>query len=264
MASLTLRTLAALLTASVALAQAPDKPVDPTLPDRLKQLKSMVKDRKMRMDFQAIGLIQDLVKAPDTLNPKDQTKLAKALGDVFRDGKLRQPGQDHLYREAGDALGKLGEDGSKYLMRNLKNKRLKDNVPLRAYLIEALGRTKDEKQVDWILDEAVRSPHDEIRGAAGSALGEFTEIKIKPRREIVKALIREWGSLHSKATAPVQTDPNAPIDFAPDNARKTLRVVETRWRRTLMRLTGQKIGQFQDWQRWLNKNPRWKPPAQQG
>lgn len=252
------------LTAGVLAAQEPPPPppVDPDLPAKLKELKSMVADRKMSQDFQAIGLIQDLTKAPESLNPKDQSKIAKALGQVFKTGKVRPAGQDHVYREAGDALGKFGLDGSKELARILDNKRVKDNVPLRAHLIEALGRTKDEKRVDWILDEATRSPHDEIRRAAGKALGEFTDIKIKDRREIVKDMIRAWGSLHSKATQPVNTDPNAPIDFGPENARKTLRAIESTWIATLSRQTGQSMTQFADWQRWLNKNKNWDPPGQ--
>ena len=257
----TLRTFAALCAFGVVLAQDPEPPVDPALPDRLKELKGMIADRKMREDFQAVSLIQNLLKAPAQLNPKDRTRLAKALGDVFRTGKVRPAGQDHVYKEAGDALSKLDTDGSKYLARTLENKRIKDNVPLLAHLIEALGRTKDDKQIDWLLDEATRSPHDEIRAAAGTALGEFTAAKDKDKREVVKVMIREWGSLHSKATQPIQSDPNAPVDFGPENARKTLRAIETRWRRTLSLLTGQQMTSFQDWQRWLNKNPRWQPPG---
>ncbi|MCA8975897.1 MAG: HEAT repeat domain-containing protein [Planctomycetes bacterium] len=261
MVTFALRAGCALLAVGVVLAQDPEPPVDPTLPARLKELKSMVGDKKMAEDLRAVGLIQSLVREPEKLNPKDRTGLAKALGDVFRTGKVRPPGEDHVYREAGTALGRLDKDGSKFLARALAEKRIADNVPLQAHLIEALGRTKDDKQVDWLLEQAVRSPHDELRAAAGSALGEFTELDIKPRREVVKSMIREWGALHSKATEATSNDPNAPVDFGPENARKTLRAIETRWRKTLTRLTGQTMTNFLDWQHWLNKNQRWEPPA---
>ena len=141
------------------------------------------------------------------------------------------------------------------------NKRIKDNIRLRAHLIEGLGRTKDLKMVDWIVDEATRSHHDEIRAAAGKALGEFTNLKTKGRRKVVKELIKSWGSLHSSATSAVNLDRNAPIDFGPETARRTLRVIEAKWVRTLSKLTGQSMSKFPDWQRWQNKNRRWVAPG---
>jgi hypothetical protein len=259
-ASLLALLLATAILAPSSPAQAPIPPEDPALPGRLDEIEKMLADRAMRDDFRAIGLIQMMVKAPDQLHPKDKGRLAKALGDVFRIGKVRPAGQDHVYREAGDALAKLGEDGGKPLARALADKRLDDNLPLRAHLTEALGRTQDDRQIDWLIEVATRSPHDELRAAAGTALGEFTAAPVKLRREIVKALIREWGSLHSKATEPTNFDSKAPIDFGPQNAQKTLQVIEARWVRTLSRLTGERMSGFADWQRWLNKNPNWEPP----
>ena len=86
------------LLAAAAVAQAPDQgpQPDPQLPARLKELKDLVGDKKAAMDFQAIGLIQVLTKEPDKLNAKDKEKIAKALGDVFRAGKVRAADQDIL------------------------------------------------------------------------------------------------------------------------------------------------------------------------
>lgn len=252
--------LAAVLIATALAAQTPEPPVDPTLPDRLKELKSQLADKKMALDFQAIGLIQKLTEDPKKLNPKDKDKIAKALGDVFHTGKVRPADKDTVYREAGDALGKLDTDGSKQLAKLLEDKRIEDNVPLRAHLLEALGKTKDDKQVTYLTDVATRDPHDELRAGAGTALGEFTELEVKARREVVKALIREWGSLHQKATTPESNNPNGPIDFTPQNARKTLQAIEGKWVATLTKLTGLTMSGFADWQRWLNKNPNWTPP----
>lgn len=254
------RALAAALSAGLVAAQTPVPPVDPALPDQLKELKALVGDPKMVADFQAIGLMQKLVAAPDR-NPKDQERLAKALGDVFTTGKLRTGDKEILYREAGDALGKLGPDGGKELHQVLTSSRFKEALPLQVHLIQALGRTQDSRQVDWLLDLTTRSPHDELRAAAGEALGHFTALELKARREVVKAIVREWGSLHSKATATESSDPNAPIDLEPQNARRVLRAVEGKWVATLGKLTGVSQSTFPDWQRWLNKNPNWVPPA---
>ncbi|MCA8954112.1 MAG: hypothetical protein KDE27_31680 [Planctomycetes bacterium] len=253
----------ALTGASLAAQTPAPPPIDPALPERLKELKDMASDREMKQDFQAIGLIQSLTKEPDKLNPKDQSRLAKALGAVFKTGKVRPAGQDHLYREAANALAGFGEEGAKELAKAFENKKHEDNIALRAHLLEAIGKTQDEDQIELLLDEATRSPHDDLRAAAGTGLGEFTNAKVKDKREIVEKLIRSWGALHAQATRLQNNDPNAPIDFGPQNARRTLDKVESRWIATLTRLTGQSMTQFEDWQRWENKNPHWEPPSTQ-
>lgn len=253
--------LAVLLLAGLLTAQTPVPPIDPALPEQLKDLKALVADAKMVGDFQAIGLMQKLTQGFDGRNPKDKERLAKGLGDVFRTGKLRTADKEVLYRETGDALGKMGADGAKELAKALGDPRFKDSVPLQAHLILALGRTEDEKQVDWLTDTAARSPHDDLRAAAGEALGNYTSLEIKARREVVKSLVRAWGSLHQKATQADSNQPGAPIDPEPQNARKTLRAVEGKWVATLTRLTGVSNTAFPDWQRWLNKNPNWVAPT---
>ena len=262
MAKIPLATFAVVfaLAAGALSAQDTEPPTDPTLPDRLKELKSYVGDRKMEQDFQAIGLIQNLAKDLDQKNDKDKKRLAKGLGDVFTTGKVREGGQDILYREAADALAKLGEDGAKELSKVVDHRRFEDNLRLVAHMILALGRTKDPKQIDWLLETTTRSHQDELRAAAGEALGNFTDADLRQKREIVKDIIREWGGLHQQATTPDPIDPNAPIDFGPQNARRILRAVEGKWVATLQKLTGVSQTEFADWQRWLNKNPRWEPP----
>jgi len=260
------RVLAAgLLLLAVAAAQNPAPapiPVDPALPDRLKELKTLVSHPKMADDFQAAGLIQSLVADVTKIAPKDKERLAKGLGDVFRTGKLRPADKDTVYREAGDALGKLGVDGSKELMKAIADPRFKDFLQLQAHWITALGRTEDEKQIDFLLDTTTRSPHDELRAAAADALGSYQDMDAKLRREVVKQIVREWGSLHQQATSPDPVDASAPIPLQPQNARRTLKAVEGKWAATLQKLTGQTFGGFAEWQRWLNKNPNWTPPGQ--
>lgn len=256
---------AAIVLASTAwlAAQTPEPAIDPGLPDQLKELKSLVAEPKMTEDFRAIGLLQQLSKDPDKRNQKDVERLAKGIGDVFRTGRVRPADKDHLYREAGDALARLGADGGKELARALQDSRIKgrEYVPLRAHLIVDLGRTKDEKQVDWLLEQATQSPHDELMAAGGEALGQYTDLEIRKRRDVVRALIRRYAELHGLATQLDPTDPAAPVNFGPQNARRTLRFVEGKWNATLTALTGQSFTSLPDWQRWLNKNPGWNPPG---
>jgi hypothetical protein len=242
-------------------AAAPVPPVDAALPDQLKELKSLVAEPKMTADFQAIGLIQKLTKDLDARNPKDKDRLLKALGDVFRTGKLRPKDKDVLYRETADSMARFGVDAGKELAKVIADPRFKDAVELRAHLILALGQTKDPAQVDWLLETTTRAHQDELRAAAAEALGNYDELDLRLRRDIVKAIIREWGGLHQQATTPDPTDRSQPIPAAPQNARRTLRAVEGKWNATLQKLTGTSQSTFLDWQRWLNKNPSWVPPG---
>lgn len=247
--------------AGLAAAQSPAAPPDPALPDQLKELKGLVADPRMVADMEAIGLIQKLSRDFAGRNPKDQERLARGIGEVFRTGKLRTEAREVLYREAADALAKMGAEGARELARALGDGRFKSALQLQCHLILALGRTEDDKQVEWLVDTTTRSPHDELRAAAGEALGNYTSLEIRARRDVVKAIVRAWGSLHAKATTADPTDPNAPIDPEPQNARRTLRVVEGKWSATLAKLTGVSMSGFLEWQRWLNKNPNWTAPV---
>jgi hypothetical protein len=251
--------LAPALLGAALLAQDPDAKPDPELRDRLKELKAMVGDSKMEQDMQAIALIRVLAEKPEARNPKDYDAIAKALGDVFRTGKARPPEQDILYRETADALAGFGEEGARQLAKAIGNKRLEDSVSLQAHMLVAIGRTRDPKQVELLTETAVRSRHDELRAAAGEALGHYTDLDVKVRREVVKKLIREWGGLHQLATQRDNNDANAPIDLGPQNARRSLAVIQPKWNAALQKLTGVAHEQFPDWQHWLNKNPNWTP-----
>tara|TARA_R110002111_G_scaffold33805_1_gene67593 strand:- start:34 stop:741 length:708 start_codon:yes stop_codon:yes gene_type:complete len=234
--------------------------VDPNLPARLKELKDLVKDKDMTGDFQAIGLMQNLTKDLEKKNPKDKTKIVRALEGVFKTGKVRTGGKAILYRETSDALAKFETDGAKPILKAVEHKRFKDDIALQAHMLLALGKTKDVKQIDYLLEVTTRSPHDELRAASGEALSNFKHAKVKMQREIVKEIIKTWGSLESKANQAVSNDPNGPQDFGPQNARATLRVTQGKWVGTLQKLTGLSQSKFMDWQRWQNKNKNWEPP----
>lgn len=246
---------------AVAAAQAPAvPPIDPALPDRIKELKALVSDSKMAGDMQAVSLMQSLTKEPEKLHPKDKERLIKGLGDVFRTGKVRTAEKDLLYREASDALAKLGHEAGPELAKACTDLRFKDAIALQAHMLLAIGKTQDDRQVGMLTELTARSIHDELRAAAGEALGHYTALEMKARREVAKSLIRSWGSLHQQATTADPTNPNQPIPVQPQNARQTLRVVEGKWGATLTRLTGVSNNAFPDWQRWLNKNPNWVGP----
>ncbi|GDY01202.1 hypothetical protein LBMAG49_05310 [Planctomycetota bacterium] len=253
--------LTVLLLACSAFAQAAPVPQDPKLPGELKELKAMVARPKMEDDFRAVDLIQTLMKGIDQRNPKDSELIAKALGDAFQNGKVRPLDSMHLYDEAAKSLSLLGAIGARELYKAVTSPRFKsrDNAKVRAKLLAALGKTKDEKQVDFLLEQALRSPDDEVIGAAGEALGNFTELEISRRRDVVKQLVSRYGEWDLKASRPDSNDPNAPIDFSLQDARKTLSRIQGGWNSALSSLTGQTFNTAPDWQRFTNKNKDWTP-----
>lgn len=254
--------LAALLVLGTAVRAQDEPPPDPELPQKLKDLKEMVRDRRAQHDPAAAGLLLVLTERYGKLNGKDQDKLCDAVGACLFDGRRRPPDAAVLYHSAAEALGKMGADGARHLRRALEASRFDDRewVPLRVTMLEALGQTKDEKQVDYLLEQARRSPENQVMAAAGAALGHFTELELRPRREVVKDLIRRWGELEAKGSQldPTPTQGGA-VDFSGQNARDTLAQIRPKWTATLRKLTGRSFRDHPEWQRWLNKEPDWEP-----
>jgi hypothetical protein len=255
--------LASLVAISLAGVPAQDKTpaaVDPTLPDQITKLKTMVKDKSMEQDFLAMNLVTAMTEKFADKNPKDQRAVVAALGDVFKLGPIRPVDKLQLYRTATDALGLCGEEAATTLRKTFELDRLgdKDFTSLRAAIVIAIGKTKDEKQADWLLETAMRCPDDEVAAAAGEALSNYDFLPMAKTKDICKRLIGRYGEIDMKARQPQSNDPNAPIDFGPQNAAKTLEWVAARWNATLTHLTGETHQQAAEWQRWLNKNKDWE------
>ena len=94
----------------------------------------------------------------------------------------------------------------------------------------------------WLLDTTTRSHEDELRRSqrpkpsATSSQRQGQDSSARSSRTIIRA----WGSLHSLATqAECRPTRAAPIDFNPQNARRTLRAwSKATWVATLQKLTG--------------------------
>lgn len=236
---------------------------DPALPEQLKRLAAMAKDRTCEQDFLAMNLITAISQDPGGRHPKDRKAIVEAMGAVFRLGPVREPDKAQLYRATAQAMGNMGKDAAPAIRKAFEQDRIdgKSFAFLRAELATALGRTKDDKQIPWLLDQALRSPDDAVMAAAGEALGEFEDMPLGQLRDVTRRLISRMGEIDMLASQPQALDPNAPIDFGPQNARQTLDAIAASWNKTLQRLTGQQHEQAAEWQRWLNKNKDWRPPA---
>lgn len=230
----------------------PPKEQDKEIPAKIDQLEECVTDRKLERDQEGLKVIDDLYRKLEAgVHPKDRTLIAKALGDVFFKGKLREADATQLYFGAAAALGECGEEGAKELKKAYDKKRFPDKkewVPLREQLLKYLGRTKDVSMVKFLLEEARRQPEPALQAAAGEALGNFDEAKESIRKEIVGDLLIRYGELAELASQLGSSNIEA------QNAQDRLAALQDKWNSTLSKLTGQNFTKFGDWQTWYNKH----------
>jgi hypothetical protein len=232
----------------------PDKEVA----DKLAELKKIVSDKKFEHDGDAPPIITTLMKKREAgMFEKDVEDVVKGLKGAMMDGKLREPSNLGLYKAAGYALGDFGAAGAKALKELYENARFpkkKEWVPLREVFLKAMGRTKDEGSVKFLIDEARTAVEAAQMAAAGEALGNFEGSNQKIRDEVVKGLLTRYGDLDSRSR---QLDP---ADVEAQKAREYLAVISDKWNTTLSRLTRQNFRTHPEWQQWYNKNKdtEWK------
>jgi len=253
--------LAALVTSLVASgatlpAQGGRAKPDPIVAQQLDLLETAMKDREMAQDGKAETLLGELRNAAPDMVQRDATKTVKAVRRVFLLGKHRGPGAS-LYREAARTLSAFGPIGAPTLLQTYESKRFEDDLATREMLLRELGRTGDERQVGFLLKTARRDPDNGIMAAAGEGLGNFAEAPIAIRRKIVDELLVRLGEVWTKATDPSLPRAGSPEDLELQNAKATLLAIQNPWYGTLGKLTGQSFKGFEEWQRWLNKNPDW-------
>jgi hypothetical protein len=235
----------------------PAKGPDKEVADKLAVLKDVVADKeskgdkKFAHDAEGVEAIDKLlIKSKAGLDAKDQAAIVKGLENVLTGGKLRPPDNTVLYVGAVVALGYCGVDGAKVLHDAYVNKRFpekKEWVPFREQVLKNLGRTKDESQIKFLTNEALRSPEPALSAAAGEALGNFEESKEVLRKEIVSDLIKGRGEIEEKASQ-IGTNIEA------QNAKDRLATLGDKWNTTLAKLTKQNFTTFREWQTWHNKN----------
>ena len=242
--------LTATLPAQGGAGAAPDKP-DKEVAEKLKALKAVVADVKFEHDAEGLDIITVLVqKWRAGLGEKDQKDIVKGLEDVLLKGKVRPADRIQLYTGAAAALAETGAMGAESLKKGFDSERFGKSpyVPLREALLKSLGKTRNEKMVEFLIKIARNDPEAAFQAAAGEALGQFEASDQKIRKEIVDQLLVKYGSMDSRASSP------DPADIEAQNIRDRLAVLSGRWNDALRRLTKQNFDKFIDWQNWNNKN----------
>ncbi|MHC4852561.1 MAG: hypothetical protein ACYTGW_19185 [Planctomycetota bacterium] len=227
------------------------KPVD--LDTQLAALKKLANTRKGESDRQAIETLDRLVRRYTDLNKNGQRRLAAAVGKILTDARpKRSPKSAQLFERCIAAVGQMGKLGSKPLQEAYENKKFhgkqrKEWVPLRAGMLVALGSTKDPAAIPFLLKKAEGDNYDQLKGAAGGALGEFVGVSKKERRKICARLI------HTLVTSQAQSRNLEIGAIERDGYRRRFEATRVPWTRTLQKLTGRGETDPVKWQRLLNK-----------
>jgi hypothetical protein len=237
-------------------APAQDDPPEPAaaaadLDEQLAKFDEAINDRKATRDAEAQGLIDQMLKRYPSLDEKEKASVVKALSDCLLSPHVkREPDQRALFIAASAALGNMGDEGAKVLSKAFDNPKFKARewIAMRAQFLKNIGNTKDERQVDFLIERAGRDTEDDIMRAAGEALGNFEKSDQKVRKKIVKELIKKFGEIHSKANANLD-----PGDALVKRAKEQLTAISHDWNESLSKLTGETLTTAPDWQRFYNK-----------
>jgi len=246
--------LAVALLGLPALAQDPAKEIeqDPALPEKLKTFDEAVRDRKMERDQEAVGIIDELLSQhQEGMHPKDEQSFLKSLEKVFT-ARPRKPDHPQLYAASVAALGKIGGPVSSRILVKLVDRKPfpdQDWTNLREQMFENIGRTKDERQVDFLRKRAVNDPVDQVKKAAGGALRHFEGSDLRLRQTVFKELLVEYGRIYGDAHSSLD-----PGDALVATRKRTLNAIADTWNQTLAALSGQSFRTAEEWQHWWNKH----------
>ena len=232
-----------------------DKKGGPDPKEAIKQMKTLLDDKKMEKDDEAVKVLDQKLLTPFAdFSDKDKSEVVKAIGGVF---KIRQrpPEKKQVYTAAAFALGKIASEGHKDASKVLVDAHDNDSFKkpdwraLRADILKNVGKAKDPARVDFLLERARRDVEDVIMAAAGEALGNYDGAPQDVRKRIVKEMLIKYGEVTGGAKKNLD-----PGDAQVATHKNTLAAISEPWNTTLAKLTGQSHREAGEWQAWWNKN----------
>lgn len=225
------------------------KEPDPEIAEKLDMFREAVADKKAARDAEAVVLIDELLQKGPDYHPKDRNDILRTLRRVFS-VRRRKPDQPELYAATVVSLGELGGHDAALILQRTYGSKLFDDPDwqsTRELILENIGRTKDPRMVDFLVDRATRDPSDGILRASGYALRHFEEEEFKVREEIFSRLLTEYGRITGIARSSVD-----PSDVTARTFKRTLSAISDGWNSTLAALSGQNFRTAEDWYTWWN------------
>ncbi len=210
--------------------------------DALKDVRSQNEEKRSAAEEQVVQAIDQLLSAYPKLAPEKQKAVVSTLSKIFSNRTVE--GVDRTYNAAAAALSEMGPDAEGVLLKAMKIQHLEKRTAVQATLILALGKHKNEKQIDFLLKLLINDDP-EISRAAVEALGEYRESDAKLRKKIAEALVREYVRSNNADVAAKGKDAVA-------SAR--IRAIEVQMDKTLEMMTLQRFNAAPDWEKWFNDN----------
>jgi hypothetical protein len=250
-ASLCLLVLGFAPAAGSAEARAASSVQDPT-PDKRPEVEALVTELKEHAgkegaeDKEAIVVIDKLLQEFPKSGPKDKAAIVAGLSKCFEE--KRRPNADgvrdsSLYRAAAMALGQMGPDATKAILKWIGQKEHKKDIPLQNDLIRSLGRTKDKTAVPELI-KLLEHKDAPLVGAAAEALGEFDTAELDVRKKAFEGMLKVLMSAKGAKDSDLQDT------IARDRYDTIAAPIIT----SLGKLSKHDERDPDEWQRWWNKN----------
>ncbi|MCA9001232.1 MAG: HEAT repeat domain-containing protein [Planctomycetes bacterium] len=215
----------------------------------LDDLKEQVKKRGEEDDA-AVSTLEALMNEFPNSGPKDRASIVKGVADCFKQKRnySDEDGYDNkLFLAAAVAMGKMGPESVKPLAKLIGDKKHRANLALQARIIQSLGQTKDKDAIKPLLDLLGHKDY-QVEQAAAQALGYFTEMPEKVRKDIFEEVLKTLMSAYNNKEA--DTNNQQP------EVHKRYDAVSSSLVTTLQALSGHEEGSPPAWQSWWNNNKR--------
>lgn len=205
-----------------------------------------LKSAKTEVRAAAAGVVVDAIDKVlveyKNIPAERQKTVASTLGKIF--AVRAEEDVNRVYIAAAAALSEMGPEGEAQLLKAFKVSHLEKRVEVQAFLIRALGKHRNEKQIDFFVKLLLKDEV-ELAKAATEALGEYREADGKVRKKITEALVREYAKTHNADNAAKGKD---------QVWHDRLLAIEVPMNTSLEMLTLQRFQSAPEWEKWFNDN----------
>ncbi len=232
--------LAAALVFSLACPVSPARAAEEDeIAEKISTLEAAIKSKNEQDVMSTIDLLLDKVRDQEKDHKRAAEAIAKALS--FDTSKA----QIH----AAKALADLGSVGSAALKKAANSKDIRSEEEKKeVYLafIDAIGKTGDEDNVDFLM-KLLKDKDSDVIAAAATSLKYYSRASGTVRKDVVGSLVTILEGSYGASQGGRDS-----------TALKKYETISTPMLQTLQELTGQRIGTPPEWRKWFNENKKKK------
>lgn len=208
----------------------------------LKDVKSTNAEKRSAAEDRIVDSIDKVLIEYKGIPADRQKAVVTTIGKVFAARTVDDA--NRIYIAAAAALSEMGPDGQAQILKAMKVAHLEKRGEVQAMLVRALGKHKDEKQIDFLIKLLLKDDSEMVKAAA-EALGEYRESDGKVRKKIAEGLVREYAKTYN-------------ADFLAKGKDQTwhdrLLAIEVPMNTSLEMLTLQRFQTAPEWEKWFNDN----------